>query len=49
MTPALKAVLFDMDGVVTDTATAHAAAWQRLFDEYLSARAETGDQTYRPP
>ena len=29
------AVLFDMDGVVTDTALAHAAAWKRLFDAYL--------------
>lgn len=48
MTPALKAVLFDMDGVVTDTATAHAAAWQRLFDEYLSARAEAGGEAFRP-
>ncbi len=34
----LQAVLFDMDGVVTDTATAHMAAWKRLFDEYLRAR-----------
>ena len=48
MTPALKAVLFDMDGVVTDTATAHAAAWQRLFDEYLSARAAAGGEAFRP-
>lgn len=32
---AYEAVLFDMDGVVTDTATIHAAAWQRLFDEVL--------------
>ena len=29
------AVLFDMDGVVTDTASAHATAWKRLFDTYL--------------
>jgi trehalose 6-phosphate phosphatase len=36
--PRLKAVLFDMDGVVTDTATAHMAAWKRLFDEFLRAR-----------
>jgi len=37
--PRLDAVLFDMDGVVTDTAEAHAAAWKRLFDDYLSERA----------
>ncbi|MBX0300489.1 beta-phosphoglucomutase family hydrolase [Cryobacterium sp. 1639] len=32
------AMIFDMDGVVTDTATAHAAAWKTLFDELLSSR-----------
>jgi beta-phosphoglucomutase family hydrolase len=30
------AVIFDMDGVVTRTATLHAAAWKRLFDEVLA-------------
>src|SRR5680860_500685 len=29
------AVIFDMDGVVTDTAIVHAAAWKALFDEVL--------------
>jgi len=32
----LHAVLFDMDGVITDTAEAHAAAWKQLFDAYLA-------------
>ena len=32
------AVIFDMDGVVTDTARLHAAAWKRLFDEFLSTQ-----------
>lgn len=27
--------LFDLDGVVTDTARVHAAAWKAMFDEYL--------------
>lgn len=31
--------LFDLDGVVTRTALLHAAAWKRLFDEYLAGRA----------
>ena len=31
----LDAVIFDMDGVVTDTAVVHAAAWKKLFDAYL--------------
>lgn len=30
------AVLFDMDGVVTDTAAIHAAAWKQLFDQVLN-------------
>jgi alpha,alpha-trehalase len=42
------AVLFDMDGVVTDTAQAHAAAWQRLFDEYLRTRADQRGEEFRP-
>jgi len=32
----LEAVFFDMDGVITDTAEAHAAAWKQLFDAYLA-------------
>jgi len=41
----LDAVIFDMDGVVTETATVHAAAWKKLFDTYLHRRAEeTGDE-----
>jgi beta-phosphoglucomutase family hydrolase len=33
------AVVFDMDGVITDTARVHAFAWKRLFDEYLADHA----------
>ena len=37
------AVVFDMDGVVTDTASTHEAAWARTFDEYLElVSARTG-------
>lgn len=32
----IKAVLFDLDGVVTRTAAIHARAWQRLFDEFMA-------------
>lgn len=32
------AVIFDMDGVVTDSAVLHEAAWARTFDEFLTAR-----------
>jgi beta-phosphoglucomutase family hydrolase len=41
----IKACLFDLDGVLTQTAKVHAAAWKQMFDEYLKARAErTGDE-----
>ncbi len=32
-----------MDGVVTDTAAVHSAAWKRMFDEYLQLRAGFGE------
>ncbi len=31
--------LFDLDGVLTETATVHAAAWKEMFDDYLRRRA----------
>lgn len=31
-----EAVLSDLDGVITKTARLHAAAWKRLFDDYLA-------------
>lgn len=34
----IRACLFDMDGVLTRTATVHMAAWKRTFDEFLRAR-----------
>lgn len=39
----IKAWLFDLDGVVTDTASIHGRAWKRLFDGYLERRAGGGD------
>jgi beta-phosphoglucomutase family hydrolase len=40
----IKACLFDLDGVLTQTAKVHAAAWKEMFDDYLRARsARTGD------
>jgi beta-phosphoglucomutase family hydrolase len=42
------AVIFDMDGVVTKTAAVHAAAWKRLFDEYLGERAAREGKPFRP-
>jgi beta-phosphoglucomutase family hydrolase len=34
----VTACLFDMDGVLTDTASVHAEAWKRMFDAYLRER-----------
>jgi beta-phosphoglucomutase-like phosphatase (HAD superfamily) len=42
------AVVFDMDGVVTDTARTHFTAWKRMFDEHLAQQAESGDRTRQP-
>jgi len=33
------AVLFDLDGVLTRTASVHASAWKKLFDRFLEQRA----------
>jgi beta-phosphoglucomutase family hydrolase len=39
------AILCDLDGVITQTARLHAAAWKRLFDQYLQeVAARTGSQ-----
>jgi beta-phosphoglucomutase family hydrolase len=34
----IRACLFDMDGVLTETATVHARAWKSMFDDYLRRR-----------
>jgi beta-phosphoglucomutase family hydrolase len=40
----IRACLFDLDGVLTQTAKVHAAAWKEMFDAYLRARAgKTGE------
>lgn len=41
----ITACLFDMDGVLTETASVHAAAWKEMFDAYLRDRAKrTGEK-----
>jgi beta-phosphoglucomutase family hydrolase len=34
----IKACLFDLDGVITQTAKVHAKAWKQMFDEFLRER-----------
>lgn len=41
------AVLFDLDGVITDTAGLHAACWKKMFDEYLERRAVRSGEAWR--
>ena len=44
----INAVIFDMDGVITDTASTHAAAWKQMFDSYLKDRAKRHGEQYQP-
>lgn len=37
-----------MDGVITNTAAVHAAAWKGTFDAYLAARSERSSEPFRP-
>jgi beta-phosphoglucomutase family hydrolase len=43
-----RACLFDLDGVLTDTASVHAAAWKQMFDDYLRARSERDGTPFHP-
>ncbi len=42
------AVLFDLDGVLTDTARLHAASWKKMFDAFLEQRAAATGEPFRP-
>jgi beta-phosphoglucomutase family hydrolase len=42
-----RACLFDLDGVLTQTAKVHAEAWKEMFDAYLRSRAEDGGEPFR--
>jgi beta-phosphoglucomutase family hydrolase len=42
------AVLFDLDGVVTDTAGIHATCWKQMFDQYLRNRARNRGEAFSP-
>jgi beta-phosphoglucomutase family hydrolase len=43
-----RACLFDLDGVLTDTASVHKKAWKAMFDSYLSDRAERTGEAFVP-
>jgi len=44
---AFDAVIFDLDGVITKTATVHSHAWKKMFDDYLRAYAEKTGEPFR--
>jgi beta-phosphoglucomutase family hydrolase len=44
----VRACLFDLDGVLTETAKVHAAAWRQMFDDYLRARAAKRGEEFVP-
>jgi beta-phosphoglucomutase family hydrolase len=44
----LDAVIFDMDGVVTQTAVVHASSWKKLFDAFLRERSEETGEPFVP-
>ena len=43
-----RACLFDLDGVVTRTALIHAAAWKKMFDDFLRQRAAATGTEFVP-
>jgi beta-phosphoglucomutase family hydrolase len=44
----VRACLFDLDGVLTQTAKVHAAAWKQMFDAYLRSRADASGEPFVP-
>lgn len=42
------AALFDMDGVLTDTARLHIDAWEQLFNDFLGRRATVSGEAFVP-
>ena len=44
----IRATLFDLDGVLTDTASVHKKAWKATFDDFLQADAERTGAKFVP-
>ena len=44
----VRACLFDLDGVLTQTAKVHAAAWKQMFDEFLRRYADKTNTEFVP-
>jgi Cof subfamily protein (haloacid dehalogenase superfamily)/beta-phosphoglucomutase family hydrolase len=46
--PLTRACLFDLDGVLTKTAKLHAAAWKRMFDDFLRQWSTQSSNAFVP-
>jgi beta-phosphoglucomutase family hydrolase len=44
----IRGCLFDLDGVLTQTAKVHDAAWTQMFDDFLRERASQSGQPFMP-
>jgi len=44
----IRGCLFDLDGVITKTATVHDAAWQEMFDSFLRERSRQAGEPFVP-
>jgi beta-phosphoglucomutase family hydrolase len=44
----VRACLFDLDGVLTDTASVHRKAWKAMFDAYLRGLSERTGEPFVP-
>ncbi len=43
----VQAVIFDLDGVITKTATVHSHAWKKMFDDYLREKYEKAGEPFK--
>ena len=41
-------LIFDLDGVITQTAKVHARAWKKMFDQFLEKLSEEEGTDYKP-
>ena len=44
----IRGCLFDLDGVLTQTAKVHDAAWKQMFDEFLRERSQRTGEPFAP-
>ena len=44
----IRGLLFDLDGVLTQTAKQHAAAWKQMFDDFLAQRSQDTGEPFVP-